>query len=472
MRLTLYTQADLYNLAVSIMRNVSGVDYPFAPRTFQRALAQVASLLGASASAQTLNLVNATALENTSGTLLDRRGLESNTPRLGAAPSRGTGRMIPLVSPAAAAYTAPANTVVIVPATATQSEKAFKLEAAATIPLAGTQSNLVSIVSLEHGISGNDITAATQLALKYPIGGISHFLLATDTGGGVSRQSDAEYRSSIRSAKRAHGESTWAGLESLLKTVRIASGNRVTVAKVFHDFVLGTVTAYIDDGSGDSSLVGPEDVTTYAFGGGTYWTYNATGSDVYVRLPYSHLPSWNDGVDAMLEIDTGAGFVTQVEGTDYWVDIDTGIIALATPLSVGDVLRAQFDFYAGLVGEAARQVNGVYGSNTVRGWRPVGQSIRIRGPVSVNNPTVAATLFFSDDRDSHFGRELASALVLTYLNSLNIGDAASYSKINKILLSVPGADRLEGYTLDGGVVDVSPTSPYGVIRGDAGSITV
>ena len=472
MRLTLYTQADLYELAKAIMRNVSGVDYPFSPRTFQRALAQVASLLGASASAQTLNLVNSMALESTTGTLLDRRGLENNTPRFGSAPARCQGRVIPIVSPAAAAYTAPAGTIVIQPATATQSEIAFKLEAAATIPLGGSQSNLVSAVALEYGTAGNDIASGTSLSLKYSISGISHFLLSSDSGGGVERQSEDEYRTAIRNARRSFGESTWAGIESLLKTVRLSSGNRITVSRVFEDFVNGTVTAYIDDGSGSGALVGPQDSTTYGFGGGNYWYYNASGSDVYVRLPYSHLPSWSDGVDASLDVDTGAGFGGLTEGVDYWVDIDTGIISLAAPLSVGDQLRAQFTFYTGLVGEAARLVNGVYGSSTVRGWRPVGQSVRVRGPLSVDTPTVEATLFFEDDKDSHFGRELAASLVLTYLDSLNIGEAARYSKINKILLSVPGADRLEDYTLDAGTADVGPTSPYGVIRGDASLILV
>lgn len=475
MRLTLFTYEDLITLAKAVLSQATGVDYPLTPGTLHGALASVAALFGASASAQTLNLVRGSSLEGTTGTLLDRRGLEEGVPRAKSAPARATGRIIPLTSPAPAAYTAVQGTTVIRPATATQSEIAYTLEAAAIVPLGGSQSNLVSIVCTDRGTRGNGITAGTSLELKYAISGLSHFLLASDTGGGLLKQEDPAYRTDIRGARKSNAEGSWAGIENLLKTVKLDSNNRVTVARVFEDFVNQISYAIIDDSSGVSANVGPVDTTTYdivGFPGATYWSYMASGGEIYVQLPSYHLPYWNAGVNAEVYHWDGVGWTTLTHNTDYFVDIDSGKIAFAAALGVGDQLRVWFHFYTGLVGLAARYMNGVRGSATERGWRPCGQPIRIRGPYTRVSPTVSADLHFSEGFDSEFGRELASTLILTYLNGLDIGEACRYSVCNGILFKVPGVSLVENLLLDGGTVDVPVTNPYGCVRGDATNISI
>lgn len=471
MKLNLYTKDDLFVLAKAIITNATGVDYPFSPKTLHRAFAQVAAFFGADASAQTLNLVKGTALEGTSGILLERKGLESGVVKLDAAPARGRGKFIPLVSPASTDYTIPQDSVVIRSATSTQSEIAFQLEATATIPSGATESNLVSVVAQNEGEVANDIVSGTSLSLKYAINGVSHFLLTTDTGGGRDKQQDSEYRASIRNAKRSYGEGSWAGIESLLKTVQLDTGARIIAARVFEDFLNDAVLAYIDDGSGDSSLVGPIDDTTYAYGGATWWEYPSSGSEIYVQLPYYHLPYWNDGSDARLQWWDGSSWNAQTLGTDYYIDINTGVIAMVTPLNLGEKVRAQFEFYTGLVGEAAKWVNGVRGSQTIKGWRSAGLPIQIRGPASVVKPSVSGSIVFDENFDSQFGRELAETLVLTYLNSLDINEPARYPVITKIILGVPGSAYLTDLLLGGGTSDVPPSSTYGVVRGDATTIT-
>jgi hypothetical protein len=456
MKLQLYTHEDLYELAKAIVRNSTDVDYPFSPRTLHRSFMQVASLFGASASVQTVRLINSTALEGLTGTLLDRRGLEANTPRAASAPARAQGRMIPLTLPASADYTAPAGTTVIRPATATQSEISFTLEAAATIPTGANFSNTVSIVCTQNGTVGNDIPSGTDLDLKYPIAGIDDFNLTSDSGGGVARQTAPEYRTSIRDAARALGEGSWAGIEALAKTVKLDSGSRVTVSRVVEDFVGNLTYLIIDDGSGDSTLVGPTDTTTYDYAGfvinaaGTlFWEYTATGNEVNVQLPAYHLPIWTTGVDADINHFTGGAWTTLTHNTDYFVNLDTGLVNFAVPLTAGDVIHAWFGFYTGLVGLAAEYVNGVRGASDRQGWRGTGQWVRIRGPETVTQPAVSATMQFDDGFDSQFGRELAATLVLAYLDGLNIGEPARYGVVNGILSRVPGVAYIENLLLAG-----------------------
>jgi len=471
MILTLYTHDELFELAKAIITNATGVQYPFNKGTFSRALLQVSSMFGSNASVQTLRLVSSSTIEEASGVILDRLGLESNTPRLKKAPARVRGKFIPATSPATTDYNIPQNTIVIQAASATQSEIGFETEAAATILTGQTESNEISLVAVENGVRANGIASGSSLDLKFAISGVSHLLTTTESGGGRDKQTEDEYRASIRSARRSYGEATWSGIESLLKTVKLSSGSRVVVSRLFEDFSNNLVEAIIDDGSGNSSLVGPIDTTTYPYAsypGSGYWEYTEDSRSIYLQLPSYHLPTWLDGVNAA--ITKNAGLL--VNNTDYFVNQDTGIVAFAVPLVAGDVIRIWFTFYTGLVGLSAEYVNGIYKSSTVKGWRGIGNTIRIRGPASVTTPSVSATLIFEDGFDSQFGRELAASLILTYLNGLGIGDPARYDVINSICHKVPGVSYVTSLLLAGSTSDVSPTNYQGVVRGDAGTITV
>ncbi len=477
MRLTLFTREDLYELGKAIIKNSTNVAYPFAKGTLHRAFVELASLFSGQASAQTLRLISGTILEGLTGNMLKRRGLEDGVEQGRSAPARAQGYFVPAIIPAPAAYTVTAGVSVIRPATSTQSKIQFRVEATATIPIGASLSNTISIVAIEKGTKGNGITSGTQLQLEYPIAGVSHLLLTSDTGGGLDTQSDVEYRTSIREAKATFAEGSWAGITSLLKGVSIDSGARVTVARVVEDFVNDTVTSYIDDGSGDSALIGPIDSTSYPFAShpNNYWEYIPTGIKVNVRLPYSHLPGWADGVTEQIEFFTGGSWgvwVTLAHNVDYYVNEDTGQIAFVVPLTVGQIIRVWFRFYHGLVGECAKFVNGMEGSTTIRGWRPVGRSMSIRPPTSVLKPSVSADITFNSGFDSTFGRAVAKDVVEAYLQGLDVGESARYDVVNGILHKVKGVKYVTNLLLAGGNTDVPPATTYGVIRADAGTIVL
>lgn len=477
MRVTLYTHKELYELAKVIIRRSTGVSYPFAKASLHRAFSVLASTFGAHASAQIIRLISGTVLEGLTKNLLDRRGLEDGVIREGKAAARGQGKFYPLVSPAGSDLTILAGSVVVRPATSTQSKISYKLEGTATIPSGGTESNTVSIVALEKGTFGNGISSGTLLDLEYPVSGVSHFQLSSDTGGGLDRQTDSEYKTSIRDARKTFGEGSWAGLEALLKTVKLDSGARVIVARVYEDFINDVVRAYIDDGSGDSSIIGPVDSTTYAHGGmpsATYWEHTASGREIYVNLPYSHLPGWNAGLTEDIRYYDASTSTWSIltYNTDYFVNENTGIVALASPMDVGDKIRVWFRFYTALINAAASFVNGVPGSTTKKGWRGVGRDVIIRAPDNVLKPSISATIEFSSGYDSTYGRSLAAANVLAYLNGLNIGEGANFNRINAIIHQVPGVYKVTNLLVAGGVVDVPPTSTYGVVRGDLSTINL
>ena len=197
-----------------------------------------------------------------------------------------------------------------------------------------------------------------------------------------------------------------------------------------------------------------------------------TGVTKFLQLPQYHIPSWLDGVNAAIQSNATGVYLDLIKDTDYFVDINRGFVVFVPSIAAGVTIRAWFSFYTGLVGEAARYVNGVPNSESIQGWRNLGQSVEIRGPATVITPTVAATLIFDEGYDGQFGRELAATLVLTYLNALDIGEPARYAVIGGILTKTPGVKYVENFLLNSGVVDVPPTHEYGVVRGDASLITV
>jgi hypothetical protein len=329
---------------------------------------------------------------------------------------------------------------------------------------------------VETGSKGNVIPNAATLELKSPVPKVGSFKTYSASSGGDERETDEKIRVRARAKRRGSGEATWAGIESLLTTVSLSDGQQVISAKLFEAFdepsplYSGIVYAIIDDGSGSSTLVGPTDTTTYVFGGASYWEFVATDYHVYIQADDYPFVLWNDGVNAKLERDNGAGYIAQTEGTHYWVDSDRGVIALATPLTVGQKIRIQFSFYLRLVKEAAKYVNGLAGSENIRGWRPVGYSVRIRAPYTVVKPSVSASIVFSEGWDSTYGRALATTNVLAYLNGLEIGAPARYDVIQGILHKSPGVDYVSNLLLDSGVVDVPVTDKYGCVRGDVTTI--
>lgn len=485
MQLKVYTLEDLFELGKVIIKSETGVSFPFQRRTLHRALVKVAALFGADASIQTVRLTHDMTLEGLSGTLLERKGLEYSTPVRPTTPARLLGKIVSL-APVTADRTLAKDSLVIRPATTTQSAIEFQLEAAAIIPgpapgPAGTESNIVSAVCTVYGTKGNGVVAGTDLKLKYRLPEVDHFEVTEESGGGFEKQTDVEYRSSIREATRGRHESTWAGLERLLKTVKLDSGQRIVIAKVFEDFVADKVYAYVDDGSGVSATVMPTDSATYNISGHTgnpatdtlFWEYTEHNVSIYVQLPYYHTPPWNDTVTTIVKKYTvaTATWADLVLNTDYYVDIDSGRLSMLVALLPGDKLRVWFPFYTGLVGLAAKYVNGIVGDAVAIGWRPVGQQVQIRAPVTVFNPSVAATLIFNSGWDSQFGRELAQTYAITYLNSLNIGFSAKYGVINHILNGIPGVSSVENLLLNGLTTDCSPTNAYGVVRGN-GVITL
>ena len=477
MRLQAYTHEDLFAMSVAIVRGVTGVEYPFTRRTWHRAVAEVQSIFAASANMETLRLVKGSNLEGLSGPLLERRTLESGVTKYPPQAARMVGRFI-RNGATGTARSIPPSTISIRPATATQSELAFRSEAAAVIGASETDSNLLFVSCTETGEKGNAIPSAAELPLRNPIDGVAHFKAESDSAGGYSRESDASIRTRARSQRRGHGECTWSGIEYLLGTVGLSTGQKITSVRLFEAFdepsplYTGLTYAIIDDGSGDDTLIGAINATTYGYGTANWLEYTEASFNVYVRVEAYPFVIWEDGVNSVLQRDSGGGWVAQTLGTDYFVDNDSGKLAFAVPLTAGHKIRCQFSFYTGLIKEAAKYVNGIYQSTTVKGWRPTGYAVRIRAPFSVVKPSVSAGITFASGWDSSFGRFVATTNVLAYLNGLAIGDPARYDVLGSIIHKTPGVDYLSDLLLAGGTANVPVTHKYGVVRGTASTIVL
>jgi len=475
MKLQIRTHEELFDIAKAIVRGVTGVEYPFGEGTFHRALLQVPSMFGADTSVQCLRLVNGLAASGLKDTLLDRKLLENGLARNPPTSARVSGRfrVITGVAPAGG-YFARLGTKVMRAATPTQSEIAFTTEAAATIAPGDAISNLVYAVCNDLGTRGNAIVDGTSLDIGLPINGILDFYTESDAGGGFERESNSEAVTRYHEARKGHHEATWSGILANAKTVRLASGHRVQVASLFEDFENDTQTLIIDDGTGLFTSVSPIDNTTIPFGGADYVYKDADGYSIYWQIPSEYLPivQWNDGVDAVIWKYSGGAWALLAEGVDYWINIYTGMVGLAVPIqsSAGERLRAQFNFYVGLTREVAKYVNGIRGSDNVKGWRACGRAVRVLGPSSRQAVNVAATLHFVSGYDSQFGRELGAIAVMSYLNAVEVEKLARYGIIDSILHDLPGIEYVSELLLNSGTTDVNPTTRYGVVR--AGTVTL
>lgn len=311
----------------------------------------------------------------------------------------------------------------------------FRTTAASSIANGSSSSASVPIVAEEAGEDGNvDAGAIDDFS---GVSGVETVTNGAPTTGGLEQETDAQFRTRIKTYLRSLPRGTPTALWYATLTAVVDGYGRVTTAKVLElsGASLGQVEVYIDDGSGTvdqrlDTAGTPEVVVASAAGGETLLTLD-------------NAPLTTDGTVAV-EINA----VAVVEGVDYTLNRATGQIALDPTLypfglTAADAVTAEYEWWVGLIEEAQRIIDGDASDRTnYPGYRAAGTIVRVLPP-TVLQQTVACHVTVADGFTGSAVRAAVEQALLRYVNGLGIGDDMILTELIRQAKAVPGVYDIE-----------------------------
>jgi uncharacterized phage protein gp47/JayE len=387
---------------------------------------------------QMVNLQRIWDLDTATGEDLDDRALDLNPEKLSRnGLSFSSGQVQFARTGTAGNVTVPQGTIVKVPNGGPQ----FSTNAPVTILDTFTTSPLVGIIAIVGGLAGNvDSGAISQLDA---VSGIETVTNPAATIGGQEVETDAEFRSRVKTFLRSLPRGTPDALKFAVLSAFLPDLGRVVTAEVVElpEPDLGRVYIYADDGSGtieitDDNIGSPETVVASAIGG-------------EVRLFLDNIP-----VKLGTPVDVEINAVPVFEGVDYTINRATGQITLdptlyPTGLAPGDSLTAEYTWMEGLIAEAQKIVDGDATDRiNYPGYRAAGTQVFILPP-TVLQQIVEAQVIIDNNRlaEGTAIRSKIRSAINRYINGLGINGDVILSELVFQAQSV------------GGVLDVTFTTP-------------
>jgi len=325
----------------------------------------------------------------------------------------------------------------------------YETTLAGSILAGGTDSAVIPILALEAGTDGNvDAGTITQMNA---VTGVETVINGAATLGGQGVETDAQFRTRIKTFLRSLPRGTPDALKFAVLDVEDPDFGRVVSAEVFEltGVDLGVVIIYIDDGAGtveqtDSNIGAPETVVASAAGG-------------EVRLLVDNVPV-KEGAAFDVEINA----VPQVQGVDYTLNLALGQITLdptvfPTGLTPADSLIVEYTWYIGLIEVAQKVVDGDPADRTnFPGYRAAGTEVFVRAPTVFQQIVEGAVVVESDFiGQADEVRDSVRSAINRYINGLGINGDVILSELIFQAQSVTG------------VFDISFTTPTGnVVIGD------
>jgi len=322
----------------------------------------------------------------------------------------------------------------------------FRTTAAGSILNGNTASASIPIVAVEAGTRAS-VAAGTIVKMVTRIAGATTVTNPVKVSNGIDRESDAGYRSRIQIYTQALSRGTPWAIEGFARQVLMSDGRRVIFAHLYEPAApTGTVTLYIDDGTGaletyDSSYIGtPDTLLASALGGET---------NIYT----SARPIRDDG-SFVVEVNG----TPLVRGTDYALNTSLGQIELSTAsfptgLAVADLVEAEYRFYTGLIREVQKVIDGDP-SNRVQypGVRASGIQVVVLAAAAIFQ-TIDASISVLSGFDPDVVAASVVEVLQDYVNTLNIGADVIVSEIIERAMSVTGMYNFRLISLSGAAAD-------------------
>lgn len=287
----------------------------------------------------------------------------------------------------------------------------------------------VPVVALVAGTRANvgagDIK---QLATRIP--GIVSVVNPSAVSNAADRESDESFRARLKLYIQSLSRGTPTAIRAFVLRVKLTDGRRVLYAKVVEPVLpTGSYKVYVDDGTGSVDeynsdyVVGLDTLISPAVGG-------------EVNLFTAEKPIRNqDGSFALFK-----NSVLLVNGTDYKLNTASGQVELVTALTAGDVVEANYRYYIGLISESQRVVDGDPSAVlTYPGVRAAGTQAVVLPAASVSQTLVANAVVASDFSTSVV-IDKVKAVLMRYLNSLDIGAPVVVAELTKRAMEVSGME--------------------------------
>lgn len=334
MRVRPRTYDEIYELQKAVVRTRSGVNFPFYEGDVLRSLLEASSLLDADQYIQVARLPAETDLDSAVGERLDDLAVERGTGgRVSATTATLTGHF-QRITGTVGAIALGIGTVVLLPATTTESEVVFTTNVATTIPDGSTNSATLGATAVTLGTRGNGIAAGTNLTLQSPVPNVLRFVVDTASGGGRNRETDEELRERIRNLPAGLARGTNTAISAVLVGVAV-SASVIRFARVIEDFVAGLTTVYLDDGSGVPNTIGPvlpgTSDATGPLDRSLAVALLAAGTEVILSTP----PNPTTGIPArgIVQINSEQIYYNGHNGVDRLQSLERGILGTVTPAS-------------------------------------------------------------------------------------------------------------------------------------------
>lgn len=301
----------------------------------------------------------------------------------------------------------------------------FKTTATGSIGGGDLTSADIPVTAIAPGSRANVIGGQiTRLITRIPT--IVSVTNPSDVKNGRDRESDAEFRARLKAFIAGLPRGTPRAIESAARLVRTFDGRSALFSRLVEPLPRdGTITLYIDDGTGvvetyDSSLLGsPETIIATAAGGEeefrvTQWPVRDDGSFT-LRLNGTPL----------------------VRDVDYFFDPTKGYGRIVTALSTGDLLTAGYRYYTGLIQAVGRVIAGVPGVRELPGYSPAGIQAFVFAASRILQ-TVTANITVANDFDVLATIANVKTSIQTYINGLGIGENVIRAELYSVIMGVDG----------------------------------
>lgn len=316
----------------------------------------------------------------------------------------------------------------------------YRTTAAATILNGNSSITGVPVVALEAGKRGNTTTGSVIVFVSR-VPGLSGVSNPSAFTNGADRESDESFRARLKLHVQSLSRGTPTAIRSFALGVKLTDGRRVLFAKVVEPITpTGDYDVFIDDGTGavdeyDEAYLTSDD----------YLINPAVGGEI--NLYTAARPIRDDG-----SFQLWRNVTLQVRNVDYYLNEANGQVELMVPLTAGDSVRARYRFYTGLIQETQRVVDGDPAAlATYPGVRAAGTRAIVKPAVAVFQ-TLAASAAVKEDYDAELVLEQVEAVIMAYVNNLDIGEPVIAAEIVKRAMAVPGMFNFQ-------ITDLSGTFP-------------
>lgn len=323
----------------------------------------------------------------------------------------------------------------------------YRTTSAGSIANGDSSSGVIAAVAVIAGPDGN-VDAGTVVQLN-AIPGVETVTNTVAFTGGQDKETNTQFRERMKVYLRSLPRGTPDALKYAVLSTDLDGFGRIVTAEVVEltGANQGTTIIYVDDGSGTITLI--EDNV------GTPETVVATALGGEVRLQLLHKP-----VVPLLAFALELNASPLVENTDYTLNRATGLVTLdpvlyPSGLTAGDEVLCEYYWYAGLIAEAQKIVDGdPTDRDNYPGYRAAGTLVYVRPP-AVMQQVVDGFVVVAPGFDPAIVRTQVQNAIIRYVNSLGINGDVVYTEL------VFAAQSIAGVT---DIVFTNPTS--NVVIGD------